>query len=87
MILPGSGACLPITRDPGKWSAAVPGAFRPGVRPSVDPDRDVSAVDAVELPVPDGVRDAVPLGHRVDHLAAVLPDRSRGLGAAFDHVD
>ncbi len=34
-----------------------------------------------------GVRDPVPGGERLDHLAAVLPDPAGGVGAAPDHVD
>ena len=54
---------------------------------AVDPDRDVSAVDVLEVPLPVRVRDVVPGGDRLDRLAAVLSDPAGWSGAASDDVD
>ena len=54
---------------------------------AVDPDRDVSAVDVLEVPLPARVRDVVSGGDGLDHVAAVLSDPARWAGAASDDVD
>ena len=65
----------------------VRAVLRPADRSAVDADGDLSAVDVLEVPLPAGLRVAVPGGDRLDHLAAVLPDPAGRGGAASDDVD
>src|SRR5215210_7750457 len=66
---------------------AVPGLLRPLHRQALDPDGDLPADDVPALPLPPGLRGAVPRGHRLVGLAAVLPHPPGRGGAASDDVD
>src|SRR5664279_4933796 len=66
---------------------SVRGVLRSADRPAVHADGGLPAVDVPEVPVPAGLRDAVPRSERFVHVAAVLPDPVRRCGAAPNHVD
>ena len=72
--------------DPAFFAPFVP-FFDPRIGSAVDADGDLSAVDVLEVPLPAGLRVAVPGGVGLDHLAAVLPDPAGRAGAASDDAD
>ena len=61
--------------------------LRPADRSALDADGDLSAVDVLEVSLSAGLREPVPGGLGLDHLADVLPDPAGGVGAASDDVD
>src|SRR5205809_7844229 len=63
---------------------AVSGILPRDDRAAIDPDRDVSAVDVLEVPLQVGVRAVVPGGGGLDQLAAVLSDPAGRVHAASD---
>ena len=92
-LLPAEALVMPaeLQRSIGCWTTGG-SSRRTAVLPrhvgaAVDPDRDVPAVDVLEVPLPARVRVVVSRGGRLDQLAAVLSDPAGWVGAAPDDVD
>lgn len=56
--------------------------LRPADRSALDPDGDLFAVEVLEVSLTAGLREPVPGGLGLDHLADVLPDPAGGAGLA-----
>ena len=89
-----AGAAAARGAGPGRRAAgrsgvlrAVRAVLRPAGGASVDADGGLPADDVPEVPLSAGLRQPVPRGRRLDHLAAVLPDPAGRAGAAPDHAD
>ena len=67
--------------DPAFFAPFAP-FFDPRLGSPVDAEGGLPAVDVSEVPVSAGLRQPVPRGGRLHHLAAVLPDPAGRSGAA-----
>ena len=70
LVMPAELARVDRLLDDERFFAPYPAVLPCDVGSAVDPDRDVSAVDVLEVPLPARVRDVVSGGDRLDHAGS-----------------